>query len=129
MFNFHFYPYSSFNEVNLNWIMTKLPIDISENVVPSGYVDVRTFKAVKIGPVIEIYLHGAATHLIAAGTPIMSLPENAAINQYLTMSGNQTRQVYTSPGSPDIVAQTDIAEGQQFWGVLTVFVEEDESYV
>lgn len=121
---FNSYPYTDFNKVNLDWIMRKLPVDISNKIVMSEKVTVNSFKAIKAGELLFITFGFVANRAINANEVIMRLPANTTTPQTIPVT-NAVLQ--TGNYIQDVTTLFAINNGTAFYGTTILFVESDSN--
>ena len=81
MFDYNEYPHTDFNKINLDWILSGLPIDITDKITIPVIETVTEFFAIKIGPLVHIHALIYPTQQLPDSTVVLVLPFNAKGNQ------------------------------------------------
>ena len=120
MFNAFRFPYSDFNKLNLDWVMSKLPVDITAKCSVSESIDVTEFYACKFGDMVFIYIKGQALEDIASGDTIITLPVKSKFLQGFFDFA------YMGPAEYTILTQNGFTTGDQFYCSFIAVTQGDE---
>ena len=120
MFNAFRFPYSDFNKLNLDWCMSKLPVDITQKCSVIDEMGAESFYVCKFGDLVFVYVMGTTQDDISVSENIIKLPVQSKFLQGFYDFA------YMEDGSYDIKSQNGFSNGDPYWCSFIAVTQGDE---